>query len=146
MRAYLTRRGFARPRSRRRCWADLAALLFAAGLAGFFHNYGNLSLLVVAVFLFIAATREKQQALYAFLRSLGAKEHQLFKHGALRGAQLIVLEETRLIDVFRLFLPQRYHFLRVMDRSQRCRAELTEALLIRAAMQKGLDIPIKKIL
>lgn len=124
----------------------LAVLLFAAGLVGLLHSYLNISLLVVAVFLFIAATKEKQHAVYSFLRSLGAKEHQLFKRGALRGAQLIVLEETRLIDVFRLFLPQRYHFIRVMDRTQRCHAEITEALLIRAAMQKGLDIPIKKIL
>ncbi|NLA27887.1 MAG: peptidase M50 [Firmicutes bacterium] len=124
----------------------LAVLIFAAGLAGLLQSYLNISLLVVAVFLFVAATKEKQQAVYTFLRSLGAKEHLLFKGGALRGAQLIVLEETRLIDVFRLFLPQRYHFIRVMDRTHHCHAELTEALLIRAAIQKGLDIPIKKIL
>ena len=124
----------------------LAGLLFAAGLLGFYHYHYNLSLLVVAPFLFYAATKEKQQAVYAFLRSLGAKEHALFKHGALRGTQLIVLEETRLLDVFRLFLPQRYHFIRVLDRTQRCTAELSEASLIRAAQQRGLDIPIKKIL
>ena len=148
LRAYLTpHRGFRAATEQAALLGQiLAVLLFTAGLAGFLHNYFNLSLLVVAVFLFIAATKEKQQAVYTFLRSLGAKEHQLFKHGALRGAQLIVLEETRLIDVFRLFLPQRYHFIRVMDRTQHCHAELTEASLIRAAMQKGLDIPIKKIL
>lgn len=148
LRAYLTpRHGFRAATEQAALLGQiLAVLLFAAGLAGFFHNNFNLSLLVVAVFLFIAATKEKQQAVYTFLRSLGAKEHQLFKRGALRGAQLIVLEETRLLDVFRLFLPQRYHFIRVMDRTQHCHAEITEALLIRAAMQKGLDIPIKKIL
>lgn len=124
----------------------LAGLLFAAGLAGLFYNHFNLSLPVAAVFLFIAAAKEKQQAVYTFIRALGTKEHQLFKRGALRGAQLIVLEETRLLDVFRLFLPQRYHFIRVLDRSHRCHAEISESSLIRAALQKGLDIPIKKIL
>ena len=124
----------------------VAGLLFAAGLAGFFYRLINLSLPLAAIFLFIAATKEKRQAVYTFIRALGAKEHQLFKRGALRGAQLIVLEETRLLDIFRLFLPQRYHFIRVLDRSPRCRAEISAGLLIEAAQQKGLDIPIKKIL
>lgn len=124
----------------------LSLLLFAAGLMAMFHSYLNLSILCVAIFLFFAATREKKQAVYAFLRSLGAKEHQLFERGALRGEQLVVLEETRLLDVFRLFSPQRYHFVRIMDRSQQCRGEISETYLVRAAMRKGLDIPIKKIL
>jgi len=34
----------------------------------------------------------------------------------------------------------------VLDHTQHCSAELSEASLIQAAMQKGLDIPIKKIL
>ncbi len=148
LRAYLTpHRGFRAATEQAALMGQiLAVLLFGAGVAGLFYNYFSLSLIVAGGFLFAAATKEKQQAVYAFLRSLGAKEHQLFKRGALRGAQLIVLEETRVIDVFRLFLPQRYHFIRVMDCTQRCRTELTEALLIQAAMQKGLDIPIKKIL
>ena len=124
----------------------LAGLLFAAGLLFLYRDHHNLSLLIVAPFLFYAATKEKKQAIYTFLRSLGAKEHELFKRGALRGIELVVLEETRLLDIFRLFLPQRYHFIRVLDKSQRCTAELSEAALLRAAQQRGLDIPIKKIL
>lgn len=124
----------------------LAGLLFGAGLLGLYHHFYNLSLLVVAPFLFYAATKEKRQAVYAFLRSLAAKEHQLFKRGALRGSHLVVLEEARLLDIFRLFMPQRYHYIRVLDGSRRCTAELSETMLIRAAQQKGLDITIKKIL
>lgn len=148
LRAYLTpRHGFRRATETAALSGQiLAGLLCGAGLIGLYHRYYNLSLIAVAVFLFVAATREKQQAVYTFLRSLGIKEHELFKRGALRGAQLIVLEETRLLEVFRLFMPQRYHYIRVLDRSQRCSAELSETALIRAAMQKGLDIPIKKIL
>ena len=81
-----------------------------------------------------------------FLRSIGVKERELFKRGGLKGEQLVVLEETRLVDIFRLFPPQRYHFIRVMDRSQHLHGEITEFSLIRAAIHDGLDIPIKKIL
>lgn len=123
-----------------------ALLLSGAGL--YFYNRSSLGLSMVLVgsFLFFAATREKRQAVYSFLRSLGVKERELFKRGGLKGEQLVVLEETRLLDVFRLFSPQRYHFVRVMDRSQQFHGEITESSLIRAAIHKGLDIPIKKIL
>jgi stage IV sporulation protein FB len=123
-----------------------ALLICAAGI--FFWNRGSLglSMLLVGSFLFFAATREKRQAVYSFLRSLGVKERELLKRGGLKGEHLVVLEETRLLDVFRLFSPQRYHFVRVMDRSQKFQGEITESSLIRAAIHKGLDIPIKKIL
>ncbi len=124
----------------------MALLLFGAGV--FYWNRGDLSfsMVLVGIFLFFAATREKKQAVYSFLRSLGVKERELFKRGGLKGEHLVVLEETRLLDVFRLFSPQRYHFVRVMDRSQKFHGEITETYLIRAAIHKGLDIPIKKIL
>jgi stage IV sporulation protein FB len=124
----------------------LAVLLFACGLAGWFRGYLNLSVMLVALFLFVAASREKRQAVYVFLRSLGAKERELAARGALRGEYLVVMEETRLLDVFRLFSPHRYHFVRVMDRSERLCGEITETFLIRAALQKGLEIPIKKVI
>ena len=122
--------------------------LLLMGGAFFFWNRGGmgLSMILVGAFLFFAATREKRRAIYSFLRSLGVKERELFKRGGLKGEQLVVLEETRLVDVFRLFSPQRYHFVRVMDRCQKFHGEITESSLIRAAIQKGLDIPIKKIL
>ena len=83
----------------------LAVLLFGTGLAGLLRGYFSISLIVVGIFLFYAATREKKQAVYAFLRSLGVKERELGQRGGLRGEMLVVLEETRLLDVFRLFHP-----------------------------------------
>ncbi|MEW5785828.1 MAG: site-2 protease family protein [Bacillota bacterium] len=124
----------------------LAALLLLVGIIGQLRGDFSVSLILVGIFLFFAAAREKKQAVYAFLRALGAKERSLGERGGLRGELLVVLEETRLLEVFRLFSPQRYHFVRVMDRANRVSGEITESSLIRAAMQKGLEIPIKKIL
>ena len=56
----------------------LAGLLFAIGLAGLYYSYFNLSLPLIAVFLFVAATKEKQQAVYTFIRALGAKRAPAF--------------------------------------------------------------------
>ncbi len=124
----------------------LACLLLGFGAAGWLQGWLSISAMLVAIFLFFAATREKRQAVFAFLRSLGAKDREMEARGGLRGQLLVVVEETPLLEVFRLFSPQRYHFVRIMDRSRRCCGEVTETSLIRAAMQKGLDIPIKKIL
>ena len=124
----------------------LALLLFCAGLAGLLRGNLSISLILAGVILFFAATREKKQAVYAFLRSLGVKERELRQRGGLRGEMLVVLEETRLLDVFRLFSPQRYHFIRIVDRGYRISGEITDTSLIRAAMQKGLETPIKKLL
>jgi len=112
----------------------LAVLLCGAGV--FFWRAGGfgLSAILMGIFLFFAATREKKMAVYSFLRSLGVKEKELFKRGGLKGELLVVLEETRLLDVFRLFSPQRYHFVRVVDRSQEVHGEITETSLIRAAI------------
>lgn len=123
-----------------------ACLLFILGIAGWLDGRLGISVMLVAVFLFFAAAREKRQAVYAFLRSLGAKERNMAIKGGLKGEFLVVADKTPLLAVFRLFSPQRYHFIRVMDCYQRCRGEITETSLIRAAIQKGLDIPIKKVL
>lgn len=124
----------------------IAVLLFIAGAAGWQMGRINWSLLPVAIFLFAAATREKRQAIYAFLRSLPAKEYELQKKGCLRGEQLVALEETRLLDIFRLFSPHRYHFVRVISRSRRESREISESSLVRAAIKEGVNIPIKKVL
>ncbi len=124
----------------------LALLLFAAGLAGAWHGAINWSLMPVAVFVFIAATREKRQAVYAFLRSLAVKERELLRKGCLRGEHLVALEETKLLEIFRLFTPQRYHFVRILDCSRGRMGEVSESALVQTALQEGVDAPVKQAL
>jgi len=124
----------------------LAIVMLVAGLAGGCKGHFNWSLVLVALFLYVAACRERGQAVYSFIRSLMAKESELLKKGCLRGEQLVVLEETRLLEIFRLFSPQRYHFILVVDRSLRPRGEISESTLVKAALKKGLNTPVKQIL
>lgn len=129
-----------------RAGQGLAALLFAAGLIGSWYGAVNWSVMPVAVFVFIAATREKRQAVYAFLRSLAAKERELAQRGCLRGEHLVALEETKLLEIFRFFTPQRYHFIRILDRSRGRVGEVSETALVRTALQEGVDVPVKRAL
>ncbi|NMA92284.1 MAG: peptidase M50 [Firmicutes bacterium] len=124
----------------------LAVALLLVGLATGYGGHFNWSLMVAALFLFVAASRERSQAVYQFIRSLVGKESELLKKGCLRGEQLVVLEETRLLEIFRLFSPQRYHFILVLDRSQRLRGKISESTLVKAALREGLNIPVKRVL
>lgn len=124
----------------------LALLLFAAGLIGGWYGMVNWSLMPVALFVFIGATRERRQAVYAFLRSLAAKERELVQKGCLRGEHLVALEGTKLLEVFRLFTPQRYHFIRILNSSWIRIGEISETALVQTALQKGVDVPVKQVL
>ena len=129
-----------------RAGQGLALFMFAAGLIGACCGALNWSLMPVAIFVFVAATREKQQAVYAFLRSLASKENELLQKGCLRGEQLVALEGTKLLEIFRLFTPHRYHFIHILDRSRERVGEVSESSLVRIALQKGVDIPVKQVL
>lgn len=125
----------------------LAVFIFAGGLAAWFYGHFNITILLVAVFIFLAASAEQNLAVYVFLRSLGAKEREMRRRGGLKGEQIIVSEDTRLLDVFKLFSPHRYHLVRVMEKdSRQLKGEIAESCLVEAAMEKGVDVPVKKIL
>ena len=121
-----------------------AVALLLAGLATGYGGHFNWSLMVAAFGL--QPPPERSQAVYQFIRSLVGKESELLKKGCLRGEQLVVLEETRLLEIFRLFSPQRYHFILVLDRSQRLRGKISESTLVKAALREGLNIPVKRVL
>lgn len=125
----------------------LSVFVFAGGLVLWYLGYFNLSFLVLAVFIFLAASREQTLAVYAFLNSLGLKEREIRRKGGLRGEQIIVNEDATLLEIFKLFSPNRYHLVRVINGgTRRLRGEIPENQLIEAALKKGLHTPVKKIL
>ncbi|MFY9113887.1 MAG: M50 family metallopeptidase [Dethiobacteria bacterium] len=125
----------------------LAVFIFAGGLAAWFYGRFNIIILLVAVFIFLAASAEQNLAVYVFLRSLGNKEREMRRRGGLKGEQIIVNEDTRLLDIFKLFSPHRYHLVRIMEQdSKQLKGEIAESYLVEAAMEKGVDVPVKKIM
>jgi len=125
----------------------LAVLVFLAGIAWWWLGYLNLVFPAVGIFIFLAASRERHMAIYAFIRSLGNKDREIMQKGGLRGEHLIVSEEARILEVLRLFTPNRYHMIKVMDlRSRKVKKEITEAVLVEQAMEKGVNMPMKKII
>ncbi len=125
----------------------LAVFSFATGVIFWCYGHFSLAVFVLAVFIYLAASREQNLAVYVFLNALTGKEAELKKKGGLRGEQIIARRDTSLLDIFRLFSPQRYHLIRIIDeKTGRFEAELPEKHLVEAAVSKGVEIPLKKIL
>lgn len=125
----------------------LAVFIFAGGIVFWFYGYFNLSIFLVAVFIFLAASKEQSLAVYVFLSSLGVKEKEMKERGGLRGEQIIVNEDASLLDIFRLFSPRRYHLVRVLDqKNTKFQGEIAEKQLVESALSKGVDVQVKKIL
>ena len=119
-------------------------LLFILGLALFSYDYLNLSISLIGIFLYNAAQREREKAIYAFLRYLSRKEKELYKRGYSRRT-LIAYEDTTLNQVLRDFRPQHYHLIWVLDRSCRVKRWLSETEILEKAWKKGIHLPLKKV-
>ncbi len=126
---------------------SLAVIVFLSGIILMWYGYFNLSLLAAAVFVFVAASKEKHLAVYSFLRSLGSKDREILQKGGLKGEHLVVSEETTLLEILRLFSPRRYHLVRIMDSGTRqLKREVTETVIVEQALKKGVEIPVKRVI
>ncbi len=125
----------------------LSVLILLGGIIGWWYGQFNLSILLLSVFLFMAASREENLAVYVFLRSLGTKKKEMQRRGGIKGEYLVVNEEASLLEIFKLFSPHRYHLVRVVTRNgQHIKGELDENTLVKMAMKQGLYMPAKKLI
>lgn len=119
------------------------ALLVPAGLLFSYYDYLNLSLALMGLFLYYAAGREQKSAIYVFLRYLLRKEKALKKHGVLKGEQLVVMENTTILEVLKRFKPMRYHQVIVLNQALRVLGLLSESQIIEIALKQGMDTALK---
>lgn len=124
----------------------LAVIIFLSGSLLVLNGFLNFSIPLVAAFLFFAAGREQSMAIYAFLRSLSAKDLEMERRGGMRGEQLVFLDDARISDVLRLFSPRKYHLVRILDHSSHVVGELSETALLEAALQKGIHVTLRKLI
>ena len=121
------------------------ALLFVAGLLLSSNDYLYLTVSLMGLFLYNAAHREREKAVYAFLRYLSRKEKELQKKGVMVGRELVAFEDTTLSQVMSAFRPQHYHLIWVLDRSCHVRGRISEAEVLENAWKKGINLPLKNI-
>lgn len=129
--------------------ADLGraiAVLFAlAGAVGLYLRYVNLSLLILAFFVYAAASRERENATWVLTRYLTRKRQELRERGILQVEALVAGENLAVRDVVRRFVPQRYHLVYLVDETGDVTSLVTEADLIDALLARGTEVPLREL-
>ncbi|MDD4168827.1 MAG: M50 family metallopeptidase [Desulfotomaculaceae bacterium] len=143
-RAYLARRtGFSKATYQAAWWGQFwGIVIIVGGAVGLVMRLSGLDVVIIGMFLFYAATREKNQAPYHFIRHLLQKKDELVTAGVLPAEPLVAFDTVRLGKVIHAFLPQRFHLVLLLDRNWHYKGVVSEAQIIDALLSKGVDVEI----
>jgi stage IV sporulation protein FB len=120
--------------------------LGAIGAAGFYFGHFNITVFIIAFFIYRSAKKEKGMAAYLFLRYLTRKKEELHLKGVLACEQLVAQADTILDDVLKLFIPQKYCVLLVLDNQGKIMGVLTEGVLIDGLLDHGGNLTVNQLL
>lgn len=123
----------------------LAVCMGFAGGLGFYFGHINISLLVLAIFIYISAGREQRMAGYVFVRYLARKKQELEEFGVLPTEQLVAYGDVPVKDIVRHFVPKRYHIVLVMDEAGDIIGFATEMEVVNSFFERGIETPLQTI-
>jgi len=120
----------------------MAICLGGASLWSIYYGIINFTLLLLAIFLYIAANRERGMAAYICMQHLTRKKEELLRRGVLFTDQFTALPTTPLRNIICWFEPQKYHTVLVVEENCQVRCLLTEADIMDAIIKSGVDTPV----
>jgi len=143
-RAYLARReGFRYATYRTALLGQVFGVtIFIFGVTGIILRVSGLDIVVVGLFLFYSATREKRMGSYLFIRHLAQKKSELNRQGVLPAHTLVTVETSRLIDVVRPFVPDKFHLVFLVNKDGHFQGVIGEEDIINALLTKGANTPV----
>ncbi|MGE5554471.1 MAG: M50 family metallopeptidase [Betaproteobacteria bacterium] len=147
LRSYLVGRcGFRRATEIAANLGRAMAVLFAlTGAVGLYLRYVNLSLLILAFFVYAAAGKERANAAWLLTRFLARKERELRERRVLPVEMLVAGEHLPVREVVRRFVPQRYHLIYLVGEGGDLTALVTEAEVISALLERGVDVSLGEL-
>lgn len=116
--------------------------VFIFGIAGIILRTCGLDIVLVGLFLFYAATREKKAGPYYFIQHLAQKTGELCRAGVLPARTVVALETSRLIEVVRAFVPDKFHLVVLVDDDGHFKGVMGESEVVDALLTKGADISV----
>lgn len=124
----------------------LALVLATAGLYGLYYRVFNYSLFILAGFLVYSVTREKRNATYVMLRDITYKKEALLKEGSLPIRNIAVLSSLDVKDVVKKFVPQRYHYIQIVDEHLMEQGTLSEGEIVKGLLDHGAQVSVGRLL
>lgn len=120
-----------------------ALLLGGLGIYLTFTTRSGANLIIIAILLFWAASREKSLLAYAFMRFLLNKRTQLGRHGFMESRQVAAVPETPVKKILDNSRPSTYLTVVIIGNDESVIGIRTEAELIECLLEKGPAVCIK---
>jgi stage IV sporulation protein FB len=124
----------------------LALFLAMTGIYALYYRVINYMLFIMAIFLVYSALKERKSAAYVLMRDITYKKESLLKEGSLPIREIVVLETLPLDAVIRRFVPQRYHYIKVVDEQLKEKGVLSESQIVGGLLTYSLNMPISRLL
>ena len=124
----------------------VAVLVAGLGIFGVVNRLVGLDVVIIALFVLYAATKEKNMAPYLFVQQLTRKKEEITRAGVLPAEQLVATEDIPLKEIVNLFVPQKFHLILILDRQLQYLGQLSEAQVLDALFEQGMDYPLGKVL
>ncbi len=129
----------------------IATYIFASsmiflGVYNFILFRNGVYLILIAIFIIMAAKKEKKMAAFLFMREIACKNRNLLEKGVMNTHLLVALKTVSIKDVMDNFLPQKYHIIIVIDKYGNKLGTINEEKLLDEAVKNGIYTKLENLL
>ncbi|MBZ4687270.1 MAG: stage sporulation protein [Clostridia bacterium] len=123
----------------------IATSLFMAGAIGLYYRFCDISVAILAIFLYISAGGQYKTASYHFIRFLSRKKEQFATRRIMEAENYIAKEDLSLEETISLLKPEKYGILLLVDEKGNITKKLSEEQIINAYFKYGPKLPLYKV-
>lgn len=123
----------------------ISVLLAAYGIAAYAYGEINFSLIVIPVFIFIFASREENDIMYAVIKDVINKKQYFKSKGIMETVEISAYEDACAREVLKHFDLNRYHIVVVINSDMEVKSVLTESQVFNGLSVHGSDITIGQL-
>ena len=124
----------------------IAVAVACLGVIGFANRLSGLDVVIIALFVFYSASKEKGLVPYLFVQHLAQKKEELSRNGVLPAEQLVAKEDVPIKEIVKLFVPQKYHLILLLNDKMEYLGQLSEAQVVDALFAYGMNYPLGKLI
>lgn len=124
----------------------LSVSMILCGVLLFIRDVNGIYLILFFIFIIIAAKKEKDMAVFIFLKQIICKSQKVSESGIYKVQHIICLNDMKIKSVIENFLPNKYHIIIVIDREGNVIETLYEKQILEGVIKYGYDITIEKLL
>ena len=109
------------------------------------YSYG-LYIVLISIFLFLAARKESKMVAFIFMYDIIGKKAEVVKQKVMETHLLVALRTVTAMEITKYFLPQKYHIIIVIDNNCNCMGKIYENDLVNGIVQYGIYITLEELL